>query len=120
SWKKIQWRRFLQNLDGPKKTMILSLLLLLVIKQPIFLFPPTINHMPHLAPIHYREFEKFLLYVGCIYKRQSGDHRVYWRSGLNRPIIVPTYKALPIFVIRNNLRLLSISVEEYLTILEKL
>ncbi len=76
--------------------------------------------MPHLAPIKWKEFEKFLLFVGCEFKRQSGDHRIYWRLGLKRPIILPTYKNIPIFIIRNNLRLLGISVEEYLQILQKL
>lgn len=76
--------------------------------------------MPHLAPIHWKEFEKFLFYVGCNFKRQSGDHKIYWRVGLKRPIILPTYKSIPIFIIRNNLRLLGISVEEYLQIVKKL
>ncbi|MGA2911680.1 MAG: type II toxin-antitoxin system HicA family toxin [Candidatus Levyibacteriota bacterium] len=76
--------------------------------------------MPNLTPLNWKEFEKFLLYVGCEFKRQRGDHKVYWRSGLKRPIILPTYKNLPIFIIRNNLRTLGITVEEYLEILKKI
>jgi len=76
--------------------------------------------MSQLHPVNWKEFEKFLLYIGCKYKRQKGDHRVYWREGLNRPVILPTYKNLPIFIIRNNLRTLNITVEEYLEILKKL
>ena len=76
--------------------------------------------MPKITPLSWKEFEKFLLYVGCEYKRQKGDHRVYWRAGLNRPIILPTYKNLPIFIIRNNLRPLGISVDEYLQVLKKI
>ena len=76
--------------------------------------------MPHLAPINWKEFEKFLLFVGCEYTRQKGDHRIYWRTGLKRPVVLPTYKNLPIFIIRNNLRILNISVEEYLEIMKKL
>lgn len=76
--------------------------------------------MPQLHPIHWKEFEKFILYVGCKFKRQKGDHRVYWRVGLNRPVVLPTYKSLPIFIIRNNLRTLNITVEEYLEISKKL
>lgn len=74
--------------------------------------------MPSVKPIAWHEFEKFLLYVGCVFKRQKGDHRVYWRSDLNRPVILPTYKALPVFIIRNNLRILGISVDQYLQILK--
>ncbi|HLC94669.1 MAG TPA: hypothetical protein VJH96_03830 [Patescibacteria group bacterium] len=32
--------------------------------------------------------------------RQKGNHRIYWRVGLERPIVLPTYKNLPIFIIR--------------------
>lgn len=76
--------------------------------------------MAKLAPIHWRRFEKFLLFVGCRFVREKGDHRVYWRIGLLRPVIVPRDTQLPIFIIRNNLRVLGISVEEYLKILESL
>lgn len=76
--------------------------------------------MPKLSPLGWKDFEKFLLFVGCRFERQKGDHRVYWREGLKRPVILPTYKNLPIFIIRNNLRTLGISVDEYLEILKKL
>jgi len=76
--------------------------------------------MPQLTTVHWKEFEKFLFYVGCKFKRQKGDHRIYWRVGLNRPIVLPTYKNLPIFIIRNNLRTLNMTVEEYLEIIKKL
>ncbi|OQA82485.1 MAG: YcfA-like protein [Microgenomates group bacterium ADurb.Bin238] len=74
--------------------------------------------MPSITPIHWKKFEKFLIYVGCEFKRQKGDHRVYWRSGLIRPIILPTYKSLPVFIIRNNLRTLGIDHNDYLEILK--
>jgi len=76
--------------------------------------------MPQLFPIHWKKFEKFLLYAGCVFKREKGDHRVYWRADLNRPIILPTYKNLPLFIIRNNLKTLGVTVEEYLEILKKI
>jgi len=76
--------------------------------------------MSQLKPLHWKKFEKFILYVGCHFERQKGDHRVYWRSDLKRPVVFPADKEVPVFVIRNNLRTLGISVKEYLTILEKL
>ena len=75
--------------------------------------------MPHLAPIHWKKFEKFLLYVGCALRRERGDHRIYERVGLARPLVVPRVTAIPVFIIRNNLRVLGISVEAYLQMLEK-
>ena len=75
--------------------------------------------MPALTPIKWREFEKFLLYVGCEFKRQKGGHRIYNRAGLHRPLVVPCHGIIPIFVIRNNLRLLQIQTEQYFEILKK-
>lgn len=75
--------------------------------------------MAGLTPISWKEFEKFLLYVGCQFKRQSGGHRIYTRAGMKRPIVIPAHGNLPVFVIRNNLRLLNISPQDYLDILKR-
>lgn len=76
--------------------------------------------MPALTPVKWREFERFLLFVGCSFKRQTGGHRIYTRAGLNRPLVVPAHGMVPIFVIRNNLRLLGITSEQYFEILKKI
>lgn len=76
--------------------------------------------MAKLAPIHWRRFDKFLIYVGCRLVREKGDHRVYTRSGLLRPIVVPRDTQLPVFIVRNNLRVLGVSVDEYLKIMDSL
>jgi len=76
--------------------------------------------MPRIQSIHWKEFEKFLLKIGCEFKRERGDHRVYWKEGLKRPVIVPRDTALPAFIIINNLKILNISREEYLSIMKRL
>lgn len=76
--------------------------------------------MPKISSIHWKKFEKFLLFVGCEFKREKGDHRIYWRQGLPRPIVLPRRSQLEIFIIQNNLRLLGMSPKEYIEILEKL
>ena len=76
--------------------------------------------MPALRPVHWKIFHKFLLYIGCQCVRQEGDHRVYWREGLVRPVILRTKKDVPLFEIKSNLRTLKISTEEYLGILEQI
>ena len=75
--------------------------------------------MAHLTPVRWRKFEKFLLFVGCRFEREKGDHRIYWREGLRRPVVIPRDKELPVFIIRNNLRILGIDAEEYLEILKR-
>ncbi len=75
--------------------------------------------MPRIQSIHWRDFEKFLLNIGCEFKRQKGDHRVYWKKGIKRPVVIPQDASLPAFIILNNLRVLGISREEYLKSVEK-
>lgn len=76
--------------------------------------------MAHLIPIHWKKFEKFLLFTGCRFERQKGDHCIYWRDDLDRPVVIPQEKDLPVFIIRNNLRILKISSDEYLEILKRI
>ena len=76
--------------------------------------------MPKINPISWKKFEKFVLYVGCTFARQKGDHLIYNRDDLLRPIVFPKDDTIPVFVIRNNLRVLGISHDEYLNILKRL
>lgn len=76
--------------------------------------------MTKLSPIKRRKFEAFLRLVGCRLKRMKGDHLVYSRRGLKRPVIITTDSEVPLFIIRNNLRTLGISVEEYLALIEQI
>lgn len=75
--------------------------------------------MPRIKAVHWKEFEKFLIKVGCEFKRERGDHRVYWKDGIKRPIVIPRDTSLPSFIILNNLKVLGISREEYLKIISK-
>ena len=78
------------------------------------------NVMQKIQLIFGKFRESFLFYVGCHYERKKGDHRIYGRSDLKRPIVFPEDKEIPVFIIRNNLRVLGISHNEFLNILEKL
>ena len=75
--------------------------------------------MARIQSIHWKEFEKFLFETGCEFKREKGDHRVYWKKGIKRPVIIPRDASLPVFIILNNLRVLGISRDEYLEIIKK-
>jgi predicted RNA binding protein YcfA (HicA-like mRNA interferase family) len=80
---------------------------------------PGLIGMPKIGPIHWKEFEKFLFHAGCRFTREKGDHRIYWKEGVKRPIVIPRDSALPQFIILNNLRVLGISREEYLAFFDK-
>jgi len=76
--------------------------------------------MPKKQNITNKQFQKFLIYVGCSLKRSRGDHFVYVRPDLIRPIIIPLDNPLPQFIVRNNLNLLGISWEEFFNIIERI
>lgn len=76
--------------------------------------------MAKLGPVKRRKFELFLRLVGCSLKRTKGDHLIYTRAGLNRPVVITTDPEVPVFIIRTNLRTLGMSIEEYLNCLDQL
>lgn len=69
--------------------------------------------MGGVTPASYQTLDKFVRSVGCRFERQKGSHRIYWRDDLVRPVVIPTYKDVPPFIIRNILRQLKVSVEDY-------
>lgn len=62
----------------------------------------------------------FLKYIGCYHKRTKGDHLIYDRPGLRRPVTITTDNEVPVFIIRSNLRTLEMSLEQFLEIVKKI
>jgi len=60
-----------------------------------------------------RVFER----AGFTCVRIEGDHYVYTKDGVARPIVIPDWQEIPVFIIKNNLRSANISREEYFTLL---
>lgn len=52
-------------------------------------------------------------------RKIEGDHFVYTKDGVTRPVVIPSWKEVPVFIIKNNLRTAGISREEYFALLEK-
>jgi predicted RNA binding protein YcfA (HicA-like mRNA interferase family) len=73
--------------------------------------------MPRLTPVHYRKLAKVFERKGFIYVRTHGDHLVYQKKGIARPIIIPMYREIPEFIILKNLKTAGITRKEYLKIL---
>ncbi|KKQ26997.1 MAG: hypothetical protein US45_C0030G0007 [Candidatus Nomurabacteria bacterium GW2011_GWA1_37_20] len=76
--------------------------------------------MPKKQNVTNRQFQQFLIYVGCSFKRSKGDHFVYVRPDLLRPVIVPKDNPIPQFIVRNNLKLLGMSWEEFFNIIDRM
>lgn len=75
--------------------------------------------MPRLTPIHFRKLAKIFEKIGFIHVRTEGDHMVYQKEGILRPIVIPKYKEIPEFIILKNLKTAGITRQEYLKLLEK-
>ena len=75
-----------------------------------------------MTPIGWYKFHRFLEHIGCTYVRKKGSHRIYKYPEIIRPIVVPEHssKPLPVFIIKNNLRLLGISEKDFLEVIKKL
>ncbi len=58
--------------------------------------------------------------AGCSYVRTQGDHLVYHYPGAIRPIVIPKYKEVPVFIIKNNMKIIGMSREKYLSLLESI
>ena len=74
--------------------------------------------MSHIAPIHYKKLVRVFELSGFALDRREGDHLVYVKEGTKRPVVIPTYKQVPVFIIKNNLRSAHTSREEYFRLLK--
>ena len=63
--------------------------------------------MSKLSPVSYEQLVSVF----------EGDHMVFTKPGLIRPVVIPKYAAVPVFIIKNNLRTVGISRERYLKLL---
>ena len=75
--------------------------------------------MPRFTPQDWRTLEKVFLAAGFRFDRQEGSHRSYVKPGVARPVVIPAYREVPVFVIRNNLKTASLSRDEYFKLLEQ-
>jgi predicted RNA binding protein YcfA (HicA-like mRNA interferase family) len=76
--------------------------------------------MSRIVPIHYRKLVRVLEMEGFTHVRERGDHMIFSKGGILRPIVVPRYDPLPVFIIKNVLRTAQISRERYLELLNRL
>ncbi len=72
-----------------------------------------------IRPTHYQIQVKIFEKAGCVYTRTKGDHLVFHHPEAIRPVIIPKYKEVPAFVIKNNMRVIGMSREKYFELLEK-
>jgi len=75
--------------------------------------------MPKFTPQHWRTLEAVFVVSGFRFANQEGSHRSHVKPGVARPVVIPAYRDVPVFVIRNNLKTASTSRDEYFNLLAK-
>ena len=71
-----------------------------------------------IKPTSYQTQVRIFEAAGCEYVRTQGDHLVYHHPGAKRPVVIPNYKEVPVFIIRNNMKVINMSIQDYLRLLE--
>lgn len=74
--------------------------------------------MPRITPIHFRILAKVFEKNGFVYVRTEGDHLIYEKEGILRPVVIPRYREIPEFIILRNLKTAGITRKEYLQLLQ--
>jgi predicted RNA binding protein YcfA (HicA-like mRNA interferase family) len=73
--------------------------------------------MSKLSPVSYKQLVRVFEADGFRCVRAEGDHMIFTKSGVIRPVVIPKYASVPVFIIKNNLRTARMSRERYLQLL---
>ena len=76
--------------------------------------------MHSLEPISHEKFEEFLEYIKCEERGTSGNLKVYWRDDRKQPITFLPEGEVPIPHIKIQLKILGMTIQQYLSILDNL
>lgn len=74
--------------------------------------------MRNLSNISLREFREVLKTLGLSFTHYTGGHETWWKKGC-RPVIFQTHKdPVPVHIVKNALRDMGITRQQFLEILE--
>ena len=73
-----------------------------------------------ITPISWRKLEKIFLMDGFVYKRTRGDHRLYEKPGVIRPVVIPMYEEVDDDIIHSNMRTAGMSRDRYFELLKRI
>ena len=73
--------------------------------------------MPSIQPVPYQTLVRIFERDGFRFARQTGDHLIYIKPGIKRPLVIPAYRSIPVFIIRNLLGTAGMSRDRYFQLL---
>jgi predicted RNA binding protein YcfA (HicA-like mRNA interferase family) len=69
--------------------------------------------MPKITPTDYKKLVYVVEQEGFAYSRTKGDHMIFTKKDVIRPVVIPMYEDVPVFIIKNILRTSGISRDRY-------
>ena len=73
--------------------------------------------MPKFSPVSYKKLVAVFEAEGFFCVRTEGDHMIFTKPGIIRPVVIPKYASVPVFIIKNNLKTGGISRDRYFELL---
>ena len=76
--------------------------------------------MPKITPIHWKILKKIFENHGCSYKRKRGSDHILTHPDAKRAIVIPEYPEVDIDIIKNNMRTVGMTRDEYFELLKRI
>jgi len=76
--------------------------------------------MSAIRPTTYQVQVKIFEAAGCQYVRTQGDHLVYSYPGALRPVVIPKHQEVPAFIIKNNMKVIGMTRDQYFQFLKNI
>ena len=76
--------------------------------------------MTKIYPTDWKTQIKIFELYGCKYKRKKGSHHVLTFPSAKRAVVIPEYNEIDVDIIKNNMRTVGMTREEYFALLEKI
>ncbi len=75
--------------------------------------------MPRIFPTDWKTLLRVFELYGCQYKRKEGSYHVLTFPGAKRAVVIPEYDEIDVEIIKNNMRTVNMSREEYFELLKR-
>jgi len=75
--------------------------------------------MPRIIPVDWKTLVRVFELYGCEYKRKKGSHHILICPGAKRAVVIPEYNEIDVEIIRNNMKTVDMTREEYFGLLER-
>jgi predicted RNA binding protein YcfA (HicA-like mRNA interferase family) len=79
---------------------------------------PARKHKRRITPVSWKRLHCVFEKDGFTFRRQEGDHLILAKPGILRPVVISTYGAIDVEIIKRNMRTARMSRETYFKLLD--